>query len=53
MNYILANHAQEKILKRKISLELLDKVLTNPDQSYKEDGITIFQSIISIWIINI
>jgi hypothetical protein len=48
MNYILSNHAQEKILKRKISLELLDKVLTNPDQSYEEDGITVFQSIVSI-----
>ena len=48
MKYIFSNHAKEKIEKRKIPYELIGKVLINPDYTYVEDEITIFQSIINI-----
>jgi hypothetical protein len=48
MNYILSNHAKEKIEIRKIPFILIENVLDNPDDSYELDGITIFQSLIKI-----
>ncbi len=46
MNYVLSNHAKEKILKRSISIELIEEVLQSPNQVLLEDGIKIYQSII-------
>ena len=48
MNFVLSNHAIEKIEKRKIPLGLIDEVLNNPYQTYEGDGVTIFQSIIEL-----
>ncbi|MFH1049368.1 MAG: hypothetical protein V1779_00395 [bacterium] len=47
MDFIFSNHAIEKILKRKIPIELVEDVLHNPEQKYLQNGKTIFQSIIS------
>ncbi|HPO62340.1 MAG TPA: DUF4258 domain-containing protein [Candidatus Kapabacteria bacterium] len=46
MNYVLSNHAKEEILKRGISVELIEEVLQSPNQILVEDGIKIYQSII-------
>ena len=48
MEYTLSTHAKEKIEKRKIPLELIDKVLFHPEQTIEQDEITIYQSIFEI-----
>jgi hypothetical protein len=48
MDYILSNHAIEKIRKRNISIDLIDKVFQNPQQIIKESEMSIFQSILIV-----
>ncbi len=47
MDYLFSNHAIEKILKRKIPIELVEEVMHNPEQKLLQNDKTIFQSIIN------
>ena len=46
MNFVLSAHAKEKIEKRKIPVELIDIVFRNPQQSFRQDDLTVLQSIV-------
>jgi hypothetical protein len=47
VNYVLSPHAQENMLKRKITAEELDAVMQNPQQILDErKGRKIYQSVI-------
>ncbi|TAL70915.1 MAG: DUF4258 domain-containing protein [Bacteroidetes bacterium] len=46
MNYILTEHASKKIKKRKISLNLIEEVIQNPQQILYQDDLLIYQSIV-------
>ena len=48
MKYILSDPARSKILKRKIDVEMIERVLLDPGQIIKEDDLTVYQSIFKI-----
>lgn len=43
MTFILSQHAQEELIKRKISLIILEMILDNPEQIIEEDGLKVYQ----------
>ncbi len=48
MDFVLSNHAKEKIRKRKINETLIFEVLNNPQQIINQNGKKVYQSITSI-----
>lgn len=47
MNIQYSNHAKEELIRRKISKEIIEGIVNDPDQILKvEDDIIIYQSII-------
>ncbi|MGK5085290.1 DUF4258 domain-containing protein [Bdellovibrionota bacterium FG-1] len=44
MDFKFSQHATEKVNQREIPLATIEGVINNPQQSYDEDGKTIFQS---------
>lgn len=48
MEYILSQHAKEKVFKRKIPLELIESVLEMPEQILVQDGKKILQSLVQL-----
>ncbi len=44
MNYVLSNHAAEKIKRRKIPIDFIDSVLNDPQQILENDGFLTYQS---------
>lgn len=51
MTFVLSNHVLERASERGISLEIIDDILTNPDQILDdesgEEGQKVYQSIVS------
>lgn len=48
MNYILSQHAQDQMRKRKIPVYLVEFVLNNPQQIVEEKGSGVYQSLLEI-----
>ncbi len=48
MDFVLSNHAKEKIQKRGINEALIFEVLNNPHQIIAQNGKEVYQSIVSI-----
>ena len=44
MNFELSAHAQEGLVERNISLQLLQLVLDTPEQIFEESGLKVYQS---------
>lgn len=47
MSYIFSKHALEQMKLRGISKEIIEKILASPDKIKEEEGITIYQSVIT------
>ena len=45
MNFVLSQHAQEEIYKRKIPLQIVHLILDYPEQIVEEDGLKVYQGI--------
>ncbi|MBR8828709.1 MAG: DUF4258 domain-containing protein [Gomphosphaeria aponina SAG 52.96 = DSM 107014] len=43
MRFILSQHAQEELIKRKISIIILELILDHPEQIIEEDGLKVYQ----------
>ncbi|MGG6241588.1 DUF4258 domain-containing protein [Nodosilinea sp. AN01ver1] len=44
MEYRLTLHAREEMSDRNIPIQMVEMVLTNPDQQFEEDGLMLYQS---------
>jgi uncharacterized DUF497 family protein len=42
MKFVLTFHAQEELKKRGISLQLVQTVITSPEQILEEDGLLVY-----------
>jgi hypothetical protein len=45
VDFILSQHAQEEINKRKIPLQIVQLILNYPEQILEEDGLKVYQGI--------
>lgn len=43
MTFILSQHAQQELIKRKILIFILEILLDNPEQIIEEDGLKVYQ----------
>ncbi len=43
MNFILSQHANEEIIKRKIPIQILRLILEFPEEIVEEDGLKVYQ----------
>jgi hypothetical protein len=48
VRYILSQHAQEELIKRKIPISILQLILEHPEQIIEEDGLKVYQGTFTI-----
>ena len=48
MRFILSQHAQEELIKRKIPISVLRLILEHPEQIIEEDGLKVYQGTFTI-----
>ena len=46
MTYQISQHAQKQMIVRGISTEIVDRILSGPDQTIEQDDLMVFQGII-------
>ena len=44
MDFELSKHAQSELVRRAISLQLVERVLDSPEQVFEENGLKVYQS---------
>lgn len=48
MNFVLSQHTQDEITKRKILLQILQLILNHPEQISEEDGLKIYKGTFTV-----
>ena len=48
VKFILSQHAQKELIKRKIPISILELILEHPEQIIREDGLKVYQGTLTM-----